>query len=874
MVARRRALVPLVLLLALPWIAAAQPATRSGELRITVVDPSGAVILGAKVEAVDTAGTVVEAATNERGEAIFTGLAGGTWQASASAEGFDTVAIENVRVRSGTTRRRIALPIAAVYEDLTVGRDARTTATDPRGDAFSTVLTADDLDALPDDPEELEQALQQMAGPGAVLRVNGFRGGSLPPKSQIREIRFRRNMYAADSHESAFMSVDIFTKPGLGGWRGSAGFGFRDDSLNARHAFAPTRGPEQQRRFTFSLDGPLVREKTSLSIALDGLSSYDSKTIVAAGLAGAFNDVVRQPLDRVSVTTRLEHGFGRTHALRAEFQRGTIDATSLGVGDFDLPERAFSRTTTSQVLRLSDSGMVSKTLLNEVRVQVRWQQVETTPEVLAPTVRVLDAFTSGGAQIDGTRESRLVEIGDNLDYAVGRHALRFGVLFEWGRHETAVAQNALGTFTFASLDDYAAGRPVNFTQRVGDPRVGYSTGEFAWYVQDDIRLRQDLTVSLGLRHEWQQHVDRAWNLAPRAGFAWSPFKDGKTTFRGGAGLFFDWLDATTYEQTLQVDGLRMQDVVVQQPGYPDPFGGGQSLILPPSRLQLGDEIVLPSVRQASFGIERLLTGRARVNATYTWRRGTSLLRGRNVNAPGPDGARPDTRFGNVIETSATGRSQEHALQVGTNLGLDWHRLFLGSFYGLARARDDGDGAFSLPADSVRPDEWGPSRADVRHRLGAFFNMELVKGLRLGANLRAESGRPYNITTGRDDNGDDAFTDRPGGIGRNAGRGDGMVDLGLRLSWRFGVGERAEPGPSGGGGPQVVRIGPDGDALGSMPMMGGADKRVNAELYVQASNVLNRTNLTGYSGVATSPFFGVATSAQPPRRIEIGTRVTF
>ena len=89
----------------------------------------------------------------------------------------------------------------------------------------------------------MEQMLEQMAGPGAVMRINGFRGGQLPPKSQIRQIRFRMNSYAAENHDAGGFGIDILTKPGTDAWRGMSSFGFRDESLNARNAFAPQARP-------------------------------------------------------------------------------------------------------------------------------------------------------------------------------------------------------------------------------------------------------------------------------------------------------------------------------------------------------------------------------------------------------------------------------------------------------------------------------------------------------------------------------------------------------------------------------------------------------------------------------------------------------
>ena len=123
------------------------------------------------------------------------------------------------------------------------------------------MLTRAQIEALPDDPDEMEAVLKEMAGPGATIRVDGFRGGKLPPKSQIQGIRFRRDLFAAENHGGGMVFVDITTRPGGGPLRGSVDFTFRDESLNARNAFAPRLGPEQQQNGTFTmsrhaLEGP------------------------------------------------------------------------------------------------------------------------------------------------------------------------------------------------------------------------------------------------------------------------------------------------------------------------------------------------------------------------------------------------------------------------------------------------------------------------------------------------------------------------------------------------------------------------------------------------------------------------------------------
>jgi carboxypeptidase family protein len=848
-----------------PAVSTAQVASSAAMLRVTVVDPSGAVIVGARVQ---VAGSTVD--TSPRGEALFAALEPGRYGIHVEAPGFEAADMKDVRVRSGENRREVRLAIARLAETVEVGRDARERASDPRGDAFSTLLAQPQIDELPDDPDEMEQMLREMAGPGAVLRVNGFRGGRLPPKSQIQQIRFRRNMFAADMHEPGFVSVDIVTKPGLDSWRGSTSLGFRDDALNARNAFAPEKGEEQHERYGFTLNGPLWKQHTSLSLSVDGTDAFDTRTIVAALPSGYFADSIRKPNNAVNVTARLEHALSKSQMLRAELQRNETTTENLGVGDFDLVERGYTQDLTETVLRASAAGAIGKALYNELRVQWLGNQSAYAPGSNAPAVLVLNAFNSGGAQLAGSRGTSVVTAADDLDVAVGRHAIRTGFLLDAGRYRSNELRNSGGTFTFASLDDYAAARPTTFTRNVGDPSLAISHAEFALYVQDDIRVRKDLTISGGLRQEWQTNIG-GLHLAPRGGIAWAPFKSGKTTVRAGGGIFFDWLDAQTYEQGVQLDGTHQRIETITQPGYPNPRLG-TAVVLPAGRVQFATPLEQPTIVEAIAGVEQMLPREVRVNALYMRRRGSNLMRGVDVNAPLAGGARPDPLSGTVTEVQSIGRSELDAISININYARPQRRLFLAANYTFGRSRDEADSAFSLPANNYDlTGELGPALGYPTHRFMSMVNLPLKGRVRFGTSVRALSPLPYNITTGRDDNGDTVSNDRPAGTTRNSGRGGAQVDVGVRLSWSTGFGGPAAP-PAG---PQIrILRGDNADPLSGMP--GGLDgqKRYSVELYAQAYNALNRMNPLNFSGVLTSPFFGRATSAAAPRRVEIGTRFSF
>ena len=846
--------------------------------QITVLDPSGAAIPQAQVQIV-TAPTGAKKGTqktNARGELAFNQLIAGNYQLQVSAPGFTPRVINDVKLQVGSNQLEVRLEIAEVQEVLNVEQDKREANTDARGSAFSTVLTEEQIAQLPDDPDEFEQAIRNMAGPGATFRVNGFRGGHLPPKSQIREIRFRMNPYAAENHDAAMIGVDIYTKPGLDSWHGSLNVGFRDESLNARNAFVPYRAAEQNRRFGFELGGPLWRKHTSAFLSADGVNAYDSVALLAALPESTLADAVRRPLRTLNLAARVEHMLTKTHALRGEYQRNAKRQSNLGVGGFDLYERAYSSDSTEHILRLADSGTLGKKLFNEFRFQSRWQNVELDSLSNAPTIQVLNAFTRGGAQISSNRRVHDFDIADNVDFAFKKHSLRTGVEVETGNYRSDEARNLNGTFLFSSLAAFNAGKPTQYSQRSGAGQLDFKQHQLGWYVQDDWRVSKGFSLNFGARHEWQNTVTDSNNLAPRFGFAWSPFRNGKTTLRGGAGIFYDWFGADTFEQALRINGLQQRDLIVQQPCYPNPFACGQPVQLPPSRVQTEAGLQMPSSQVASFGIERELAPNMRLMTQYRYQRGVHLLRGRNVNAPLPGVGRPDPTAGNITQIESSANSFNHALIVNLNW-MKMGKFMLSTSYVLSKSTNETDSPLSLPVNNfdLRA-ERGPAAMDMRHRLFVMSNYTLPRGVRLGTILQTNSATPYNVTTGFDNNGDSIINDRPLGYTRNSARGAGRLDLSTRLSWGFGFGKAREA--TGGHGPQVRIVRGDADAgglLGSMPgLPGAAQKRYRTEFFIQATNVLNRANLMGFSGVQTSPFFGQATMAQPGRRFETGMRFSF
>jgi hypothetical protein len=159
-------------------------------------------------------------------------------------------------------------------------------------------------------------------------------------------------------------------------------------------------------------------------------------------------------------------------------------------------------------------------------------------------------------------------------------------------------------------------------------------------------------------------------------------------------------------------------------------------------------------------------------------------------------------------------------------------------------------------------------------------------VRASLQMQFSSAPPYTITTGLDDNGDTTFNDRPAGIGRNSARGASQWNANFRINRSFNLGGILGDGPVMLGmpppppPPAAMQRGPTGGAGegGGGPVqmvtMDGNASRYRLDLYVQVFNLFNRTNLNGFVGNQLSPYFGSATSAAPPRRIEVGANLTF
>ena len=862
------------------------------QLRLTVVDETGAGIPTATVVVTPAGGgTPITLMTDERGVATIPAIAVGPAQLHVEFQGFQAID-QPLNVRRGTNNQTVTMKIAGLQEQVTVS-DNNEVPDDTSGHAQTTTLSQAEIDQLPDDPDDLQAALEEMAGgQGAVFTVNGFRGGRLPSRDEIRQIRFRTNSFAADNHEAGRTFIQIITKPNARQWDGNANLGERNSAIDSKNAFAQTKTPEQIGRFNTGLRGPLVKGKTSLRLDIDGTRSTTSNTIYAQNLDGTYSgSEFSRPSNRTNMDAQIEHALTGKQTLRIEFRNANSNDQNLGVGGTNLLERGYSRNTNTNTVRAQLQGLVGKTSLNDFRAEFIDDSNRSASQLNAPAIVVLDAFSSGGAGVNNHTSTRRYMFADDLDFSPNRkHAMRAGFMLEGGNYDTFDLGNTNGTFTFSSLAAYLAGRPLQYTQKqVNVSDTTYNHYQLGLYWQDDIKVNKAFSYSVGVREEMQAHISDKLNLMPRLGFTANPFGQ-KTTFRGGYGIFYDWYDPSLYSQTLLQNGVNQTNLLIMNPGYPDPFAGlANQIVLPGGRVQAPSDLAMPYVHMASVSVERNLTTALNLQVSYQMMRGRNQLRSINANAPDANGVRPEPAIGTVTQYESTGKSSSDRVNIQGQYRIPQKNVFMVVNYTLGRLYNDADSPLQLPANSLNPDaEWGPSSQDVRNRFNAMINVPLPASVRLNLRTNANSAAPYNITTGRDNNLDGVINDRPDGVGRNSARGAGYWDMSMRLSRSFsfggvrggtggGQGGRGGRGGFPGGGVNQQRgFGGQGGRGGGPEGGGGAvaNQRYSLELFAQGTNILNHTNLTGFSGNMLSPLFEQATAAAQARRIELGMQFRF
>ena len=811
-------------------------------VRGKVLDQAGAAVRAARVTLSEGARELRATRTDGEGRFVFGGIAAGRYRIKVSAPGFADYQDDATVGVAGIDQLKIVLNPETLKSEIEVSTRRGGLGVGTSSNPNAIVLSGDMLKRLPRGEQQLREMLERMAGSfsGKLdVSVNGLSGASLPPLATIKEIRINNDPFSATYHEPGSARVEIETKGGDESIQGSIYLHYRQSALDARNSFSLVKPPLEHSDvggwWSSKLFGP-----RSFIFGFVERQRHDETIPVTAYLPdGQFKANVPTPSRNTSASLRLDFLPSDRHTISVLFdenngwQRGS-ELTSL-----DLPERTYDTRSSEQSLQASWRAIVSPRLINEAQLRLVRERSHNTTDNAEAAAEVAGAFNGGGAQCCPERQAgERLSLADNVTFSSGRHLVKTGVSLA-GAHVSELSERDFGgTFYYASLSFYRLKRPTLYTISFGEPRLGFSLWEFAAYLQDEIRLRPGFTLSPGLRYETQTHLGDRNNFAPRLGFAWAPFKNQSTVVRGGAGVFYQQLEEGQLGQALRFDGVAQRQVIINRPRLTDPLGGRALTSFPASIDKLADDLHTPYQVHSAIGIEQRLPHDLILTITYNYMRGVHLFRTRDINAPLPGiFTRPNQDLGRVAQLESSSTSTYHGLTLTFSQSLGERLSFFGN-YTLSRAVDDGDGPDASPMDSYNlAIERGFSARDERHQFFAGLMLALPYGIEASPMIYFNTGHPYNITTGFDDNNDSVVNDRPVGVGRNSGHGPGFASIDLHVGKTFSFRRQ------------------------------GADQQLfGIEVAAQATNLFNRVNPGDFNGIQTSPFFGQANAALNPRQI--------
>jgi hypothetical protein len=884
----------LIILLAIASSMLAQAPKNSGSLRGQVTDPSGAVVVGAVVTATSADGQSQMTASDKQGTYTLRALAAGTVSVSATAAGFTPYQMPDVIISAGQAQQLdIAFGIAVKQEQITVQSETATVDVNPANNASATVLSAKDLEALSDDPDQLEQDLLALAGPsagpnGGQIYIDGFSNGTLPPKSAIREVRINQNPFSAEYDRPGFGRVEVFTKPGSDKWHGQVMFNENNSVLNSRNPYVTAKIPDYHSEiFTGNVSGALSktvsvflnaeRRNINDTAAIDATTGLDS-----LGNPIVFTQAVLAPRTRTNLSPRLDWQIapGNTFSVRYQFLNN--DEQNQGIGGSTLASRAYSNHEIQSQLQVSDTQILSPRLINETHFQFihgNTSQNANQPGVAA--VNVLNEFNGGGSTVGQSRDRiNRYELQNYTSWSAGKHFVKFGGRLRVSQDTNQANSNYNGTFIFNSLADYKNGTASQFSIAQGNPRASLSFADAGLYAEDDWKVRPNLTLSYGLRFESQTSISDKADFAPRLGLSWgigSAKSAPKTVLRLGYGIFYDRFTQDLVLQAQRLNGITEQQFVVTSPTtYPvDPClvsDCSRNSASSPTIYQINSNLRGPYTMQAAVSLERQLGKIGTVSFTYLNSRGLHQFILENVNAPTVPGDQLSRKFyqtygiDNVYQYNSEAIFKQN--QFITNLQLRVsQKISLTGFYSLGYANSNSNGASSNPSNQFDlHHDYGRAAFDIRNRLFLSGTLSLAHNIRLSPFVLANSGAPFNIITGQDLNGDSFYNDRPAfaasastdvvtnhygsfdlspsasaaRIPVNYGKGPANVTVNLRVSKTFGFGADAKKDSAAmdqGAAPHSHaegRGGPPGGGFGAPRSMGGL---------FGAANTSRRYNLT-------------------------------
>ncbi|MEJ7607716.1 MAG: carboxypeptidase regulatory-like domain-containing protein [Bryobacteraceae bacterium] len=393
--------VRILILLGFSVFAAAQNASVS--LNGQVTDASGAAIPSASVK-LHGLGDPLQQTTNEQGIYSFPRLASGKYTLQVTKAGFSP--FEAGTDISGASKMDVAMTVTLEAQKVDVREEQGGVTVDPNANAGALIIRGADLEALSDDPDQLAQDLQALAGPsagpnGGQIFIDGFSGGRVPPKASIREIRVNQNPFSAEHDRLGFGRIEIFTKPGSDRFRGQLMTMFSDNLFNARNPFVSSKPDFQSRMFMGSIGGPITK-KSSFNFDLEH-RALDENAVINATILDAnlfptrFSQAILTPQSRLSLIPRFDLQLNDKNTLAGD---SVIREQPIRTRESETSPcaRAYDANDRDNTLQLTETAALSSHAINETRLHIR-SRSQQNGDTSIPTINVLDSFTAGGSQV-------------------------------------------------------------------------------------------------------------------------------------------------------------------------------------------------------------------------------------------------------------------------------------------------------------------------------------------------------------------------------------------------------------------------------------------------------------------------------------------
>jgi Carboxypeptidase regulatory-like domain len=801
----------------------AQP---TGIIHGVITDESGALVPGAKITVSNPAGPVKTATSGDDGAYSIVGVPPETYTVTATSPGLAQIAPASVDfsggVRSATLN--IQMRVSLERQEVTVQENAGPQiSTDPANNAGQLTLHGADLDALSDDPDDLQADLLALAGPaagpnGGQFFIDGFSSGQLPPKDSIREIRINSNPFSAEYDTSGRGRIEIFTKPGSEKFHGAINLVYSDRIWNARNPFAATPGfpvpASDTKNLMANLSGPIIKNKMSFFIEFarrqqreDQLVTADILDPTCSGLAFltpcaplAQSFAVLQPNTFNNVSPRVTYQLTPNISFDVRYRWQGSELDNGGVSGFNLPNSGYNQHGRNQTVQFVETQVVTPAIINESRFQFFSNNTNQAGVNPVLNISVADAFTTGSTFASDYTHQRNYEYQNYTSITHGTHFVKFGGRIRGAQLANYNTNNFTGQFNFTSLQSYAlmqqgiaqglplsqivaaGGGPYQFVFAAGQPLINASQVDAGLFIQDDWKMKPNLTVSLGLRYEAQSNIPDHGDWAPRIGIAWGigtpsggRLGSPKTVLRAGYGFFYDRFSLTSVVNTNRFNGTNDVSYTIPNPAFYPAAGVPVPALNTLESPQYAESAATyhidgtyrsPRMQQAAIGIDRQLPRNITVSVNYISSLGEHILRLVNINTPLPGTWNPlnpalsayPLGFGKGIFDlyESSGFYAQNQLIFNTNARIN-SKISVFGYYAYGHVNSNTGGASTAASSPSNPynfsADWGRATYDIRNRVNVNGSIILPYGVRLSPNIIYNSAPPLNIVEGIDQYGD-------------------------------------------------------------------------------------------------------------------------